>query len=119
LWNTKDVLNGEYVIKMKVYDTSNQICVDSITISVENIVRKKELLSLNNDGINDEVIFADPDIEKVEIFNIKGKLVRTLEKFPSVFDGKDDADRKLPIGVYIYKIDKKKGNKVGTITILR
>lgn len=119
LWDTKDVLNGEYVIKMKVYDTSNQVCVDSITISVENIVRKKELLSLNNDGINDEVIFADPDIEKVEIFNIKGKLVRTIEKFPSVFDGKDDAGRKLPIGVYIYKIDKKKGNKVGTITILR
>jgi len=119
LWHTKNVFNGEYTIKMKVYDTSNQICIDSITIIVENIVRKKELLSLNNDGINDEIIFAEDDIEKVEIFNIKGKLVRTINNFPSVFDGKDDSGRALPIGVYIYKIDKRKTNKVGVITILR
>jgi len=120
LWNTRDVLNGQYVIKMIAYDSLEQFSVDETTVTVNNKVRKKELLSLNNDGINDKLVFYEEKIKKVEIYNIKGKLVTTITKFPFVFDGKDNSGRSLPTGVYIYKIEKINSKpEFGTVTVIK
>ncbi len=72
--------------------------------------------SPDGDGINDYYRFiipvADESKVSVEIYNLKGKLVKFLQpetvvKAPGIdvqWDGTTDSGDKAPIGVYIYKV---------------
>jgi hypothetical protein len=77
-------------------------------------IKKKYLLSADKDGTNDVITFED-DVEYIEIYNVKGKLIKKLFS-PKTLDGKN-----LSAGVYYYRIKLKteKDIKKGTIVVIK
>ncbi len=59
------------------------------------------------DGINDVAEFEGLSGKRVtiKIFDITGKRVRTISSEPYEWDGRDDEERLLESGVYIYQLD--------------
>lgn len=85
----------------------------------------------NNDGINDYASFKFPNMRqkltstRIYIYDIRGKLVRTIEASDVVgddwlWDGRDESNRLCRQGLYLYVIEVD-GEKVcnGTISIAR
>ena len=85
----------------------------------------------NNDGVNDYARFEFPNMRqklpstKIYIYNIRGRLVRTIEMSDVVgdnwlWDGRDENDQPCRQGLYLYVIEVD-GEKVcnGTISIAR
>jgi hypothetical protein len=77
-------------------------------------IKKKYLLSADKDGTNDVITFED-DVEYIEIYDVKGKLIKKLFS-PKTLDGKN-----LSAGVYYYRIKLKteKDIKTGTIVVIK
>jgi gliding motility-associated-like protein len=101
---------------------------DVVTIPAEkNIVRK--VVTPNNDGVNDFVVFEDitfykafplnqVDNIKIQIFDLTGKIVREICD-TEIWDGKDDTGNKVSAGVYIYQYKLGNEIKTGSIIIAR
>lgn len=122
--NPEFYLEGSYFLRIIAYDEVNQTGQLMTKINIihsKEIVYQKDMLilTLNEDGKNDTIEFKfDEEIEKVEIYDIKGKLIQTLkENF--VWDGKDKNLKKLKSGIYLYKCKLKNSTvKIGKIIIL-
>ena len=80
----------------------------------------------NGDGVNDVVtlFFDNPSGVSpiVRIYDIRGSLVRELLNVgltSAAWDGRDDAGRTMPMGLYLYQVEV--GDEVGggTITLAR
>jgi len=85
---------------------------------IETLDISSPVLTPKGDGINDEVHIslvtlnldkADPH---VDLFDMQGKRLVRLEatstrqaEYSFTFTGRDDADRLLPPGVYLYRIN--------------
>ena len=87
--------------------------ISSTEISKSTQIKEKYLLSIDGNSVNDVITFED-DVESLEIFNVKGKLIKKIS-FPKSFDGRD-----LTSGLYYYKIKlKTKEVKTGIIIITK
>ena len=65
-------------------------------------------------------------VVRISIYNLSGRLVRVLleeDLFPGPInvecDGRDDKEKYVPIGVYIFQVEGVGEVRKGTITVLR
>ena len=101
--NFTAVKNGSYQLILTSYTGCNLSIPNFI-----NLVKPSNcdlIFSPDGDGINDEYFIEENGVAK--IYNTKGLLVRTLE-VPANWDGKNETDDLLPIGVYAIIIDDKR-----------
>jgi len=66
------------------------------------------MFSPNNDGIEDEVFIGTPEMTKdyyVEIYNMTGQLVKTLNNYNDGWDGRDINGKIQPNGYYVYVLE--------------
>jgi hypothetical protein len=57
--------------------------------------------------------------ERVELFDILGRRVRTLEEGLRTWDGTDDAGRRLEGGVYVFQVIAGPVRRTGSVTLIR
>lgn len=112
-----DVISTENPLSLLMDSDKNIIAVFESVTSTETQkgtqIKEKYLLSVNKDDMNDVLTFED-DVEYLEIYNTKGKLIKKLS-FPKTFDGKN-----LSPGLYYYKIKLKTQEvRTGTIVIVK
>ncbi|MCS7232191.1 MAG: glycoside hydrolase family 9 protein, partial [Elusimicrobiota bacterium] len=127
LLDTTKYEDGNYELKIKVEDIDGNIVERSVPVEIINKYfskfSEKMLLSLNNDNVNNAIDFSNNlnlELKEVNIYNIKGKLVKSIKKPPFIWYGKDNLNRTLSSGVYIYYIKTKDDKtKKGIITIFR
>jgi gliding motility-associated-like protein len=96
--------------------------------NVSNSIKKRIELRVkpnpftpNADGIHDSVKFdfkGDLD-ENIRIFDLRGKLVRTLQDSIRYWDGKDDAGNLVKGGGYIYQIKVQDTVVNGVVVVIR
>jgi len=88
----------------------------SVSSQLEIEAKDKYILSLGNDFINNEIIFGAPsDVELVEIFDSKGRLV-----LKSGYRLDNDLAKGIDSGIYFFKIKFKNNSiKTGTLIIIR
>ncbi|MEN3013417.1 MAG: glycoside hydrolase family 9 protein [Endomicrobiia bacterium] len=117
--------DGVYSLKIKVEDILGNYVEKSILIEIINKYfskfSNKMLLTLNNDNINDSVDFSDNsklEIKQVNIYDTKGSLVKNIKKAPFIWDGKDNKNRKLPNGIYLYLIETKNNSTIKGMIVL-
>lgn len=106
----------QHSLVVVVYDDKSQTSYSQINfhISSNNLV-KNYYLSLNNDGVNEDISFDSGIFEQIFIYNTKGNLVNEWSNGNYKKDIKD-----FRPGVYIYKAKLKSGNlKTGTICIIK
>jgi len=123
------VANSEYVFNSwsgDINTTENpiSIVIDSDKTIIANFnkiytkleAKEKYILSLDDNSVNDKVIFGTPEeIESVEIFDPKGKLVLKTEYMLD-----KNSVKNLNNGVYLFKIKfKNNTTKKGNLVILR
>lgn len=127
LLDTTKYPDGKYIIKVKVEDLEGNWVQKSISVEIVNKLFSKVdnriFLSLNNDNVNEYIDFSDNfslEIKEVNIYSDKGKLIKSIKKQPFIWDGKDNSDKKVTSGIYIYSI-KTKDNKItkGIIVAVR
>jgi len=117
--------------KVALYDDSNNLISVTTVNGSFTVEKQPEKISVlpnpftpNNDGFNDFVEFAFPDMfekkSEIIILNIAGRLVKRISSPEYTWDGIDGDGRVLEPGVYIYliKVDGKNISN-GTITIMR
>ncbi|MDO8733793.1 MAG: T9SS type B sorting domain-containing protein, partial [Elusimicrobiota bacterium] len=81
-------------------------------IPVKPTAREKFVTPATVDGKNDRIQFeCDSAITKIEIYDVTGKLLRTIDNGSDNWDGKDDDGNVLESGVYIYKVEAISGQK--------
>ncbi|MCX7957184.1 MAG: cellulase family glycosylhydrolase [Endomicrobia bacterium] len=110
-FNTNIFQNGNYVLNIIVYDSQNQTANYSTNITIDKSIsddviknfQKTYFLSINNDGINDIIVF--PEIG-VEIMDLKGNIIKSLNTYQ--WDGKTDNNMYINNGIYIYSYKPKK-----------
>ncbi|MEN3039129.1 MAG: glycoside hydrolase family 44 protein [Candidatus Kryptonium sp.] len=115
--NTRNYSDGEHVLKVVVYDNSNQTTQQIYPITVNNTqqpqtlhIKKFYVFSPNNDGINDKVEFGDA--ENIEIYDLRGTKVLEAKKL--------DSSTKLNCGAYIFKLKLKNGTiTTGIISVIK
>ena len=78
----------------------------------------------NGDNINESTQFNvdlpdDVEIDEINIYNIKGRLIRTLTDNQTSWDGTDQFDKTVEGGIYIYQIKTGTGIVSGTVTLIR
>lgn len=115
--NTFELTEGKTNIKIVLYDSAGNSKQSVYNVEVDNF-KDNYFISLNDDGINDNVFF-DAHSE-VKIYNLKGQLIKTITGYPKIWYAEDERGTKVAPGVYIYKILN--GNKtlaVGTITVIK
>jgi gliding motility-associated-like protein len=80
------------------------------TDSSENSFEFPNVITPNNDGINDLFEIDNlPENTEVIILNRWGNVVFSSENYQNNWDGKDDSGRTLVDGVYTYKFTTKAG----------
>jgi gliding motility-associated-like protein len=121
--------------RINLYDESGnsvatQIINGSVTVIGEVIDEEEKLTVLpnpftpNNDSYNDVVNFnlssnAIGNPTEIQIFDISGKLVRTIHQ-ELVWDGMDNSNQSLKPGVYVYILKLNGKTKFnGTVTLMR
>ncbi len=118
--------NGSYTLTIVVYDNQQQSSSTNYTITILNnenfnnnnstsnpaSLKKIYILSLNSDGKNDKIVFPQTNIK---IFDSKGNLIKELNNTQE-WDGKDNSNRFVPLGVYIYTTAQ---NEKGSIIVLK
>ena len=111
---------GENVLSMKAWDTHGNSNMASITVNIADNESVKTMHNVANypNPFNESTCFTiDYDKKNVtvdidiHIFDIAGRVVNTLEyndlnvfNLKMQWDGRDVAGRRLPAGVYIYKV---------------
>lgn len=127
LLDTTKYSDGEYTLKVKVEDKLGNITQKSISVEIVNRLfskfGKKMILTLNNDNVNEYIDFSNEfslEIKEVNIYNNKGKLIKTIKKQPFIWDAKDNSNKVASSGLYFYTI-KTKDNKTltGTVVVIK
>ncbi len=88
---------------------------DKSKLEQGSLVFSQKYLTSDGDGLNEEIMITinPPKSVKADflIFNLSGKLVRTLIRgqsinmpFPVKWNGRDDFNRRLPAGPYLYEL---------------
>jgi len=72
--------------------------------------------TFNRDGTNDRVYFSEPEDYPIQIYDRRGRRVKTLTETEGSWDGLDDNGNKVKMGVYIYQT---RSGKTGTIFVRR
>lgn len=108
-----DSWNGDYTSSEK---TITLQVVDNVKLFANFIRQKDYFLSLNPTEILNKEIYFGPDVEKIEVYNTKGKLVYTING--NKWDGKIE-DRIISIGFYILKIKTSNQEKYEKLIILK
>ncbi|MDD5067356.1 MAG: gliding motility-associated C-terminal domain-containing protein [bacterium] len=87
-------------------------------------VEKHNVLSLNNDGINDYIELTirgntSGDSIEIKIYNLRGDLVRQLPLNQTQWDGKDNMGKPVESGTYMFQV--KIGDKISTglVTVVK
>jgi len=104
------------IISTNVFITANFVGIKntSDTSLTFDYNKKIYVISKNNDGINEKIIFDEKDVEEIKLFSSKHKVV-LKKKAPYVFDGEE-----LPVGLYIFETKLKNGSKkYGFIVIIK
>jgi len=78
------------------------------TPPVKPATKDKFLTPATNNRIQFE---CDSAIKKIEIYDVTGKKIRTIDDGSDNWDGKDDDGNVLESGVYIYKVEAVSGQK--------
>ncbi len=108
---------GQHNLVVVVYDTSLQTSYLRVNFIIDenNTINKNYYLSLNNDSLNETIIFDSNVIEQIFIYDNKGKLINRWTGGVYEKNIKD-----LKPGLYIYKAKLKNGNiKTGNIFITK
>jgi len=104
------------IISTNVFITANFVGIKntSDTSLTFDYNKKIYVISKNNDGINEKIIFDEKDVEEIKLFSSKHNVV-LKKKAPYVFDGEE-----LPVGLYIFETKLKNGSKkYGFIVIIK
>ena len=72
--------------------------------------------TFNRDGTNDRVYFSEPEDYPINIYDRRGRRVKTLTESEGSWDGLDDNGNRVKMGVYIYQT---RSGKTGTIFVRR
>ncbi len=109
--------DGEYILKIVVYDSSNQTTQEFFTFIVDNI-SDKIFLNLNpNTPANKVVDFGDY-VLSYKIYDTKGKLIK--EDTSHKWDGKTTNGTFVKPGSYIYCVEKQdKKPNYGIIVVVK
>jgi len=125
-WNTEEYTNGVHSIMLKVYDSIGQVSYDFFEVIVNNQISQSETFKENEIVItpnpfrigNEEVKIKlkkmdtqnSNKIKKVEIYNLSGCIVKSLDlrqegdDFVAVWDGKNFVGDSVKSGIYICRI---------------
>jgi hypothetical protein len=124
-WDTRSVPNGQYVIKVKVYDTINQTKESSVSVNVSNslsdyeIDKKDKVVVIPNpirfDNQEVKIKLKKVDVQnsnkiKIEIYDLTGCKIKFLDinqdgdSFVSVWDGKNYDGDIVKSGIYICRV---------------
>lgn len=108
---------GIYTVTLTVKNKNGKKATDQITVAVKQessftIATKVNVLSPNNDNVNDVLSGKEMGIEAVNInafqiviYELKsGNIVFESEDMNFIWDGSDKSGKKLPAGTYIYII---------------
>ena len=80
---------------------------------------KEKVITPNGDGVNDAAYFDNlPDGVTIKIFDLSGRLVRTLNGL-AYWDGRDDGGQIVPNGAYIYQYRVNFEEVTGAIGVAR
>lgn len=79
----------------------------SPTTKVVHVMPSIQVFTPNNDGVEDVIEIGTVDMKtyKVEIFNMRGQLVRVMDRFAAGWDGRDANGVIQPNGYYVYVLD--------------
>ncbi|APZ45665.1 hypothetical protein BW723_04845 [Polaribacter reichenbachii] len=121
--NTGEITNGTIGTTYNVsYIITNGGCSKEIitTITIESCVIP-EVITPNNDGLNDRFYLNGLNVEDLEIFNRYGTTVfHKTNGYTDEFNGISKDGKELPTGTYFYKIIfKNKPPKTGWVYINR
>jgi gliding motility-associated-like protein len=72
--------------------------------------------TFNRDGTNDRVYFSEPEDYPIQIYDRRGRKVKTLTETEGSWDGLDDNGNRVKMGIYIYQTNS---GKSGTIFVRR
>ena len=133
-----DLMNGEYAIQMEAADTTgNHSALNQsgpFRFRVDEEVRLGNVVNAPNPFARTTVfsysLNQPADKIVVKIYNLKGRLLRTLEQdaptwhySEEFWDGRDENGNKLASGVYFYRFivyaGKKKIIRTGKLAIIR
>jgi hypothetical protein len=117
--NPQNFSEGSYVLTVVVYDSSGLTGTDSkiVVIKHETTQQPKQsiletyLLSIGSDDINKVVSFEVNNIQKIEVFNSKGKKIKEICTPPFKWDGKDERNNFVSSGVYFIKVSFNNGDR--------
>lgn len=90
----------------------------SAAAQAQDVRPKQATVTPNGDGFNDSAVFGITGSFEIKVFNIKGKLVRTLQNI-NVWDGRDDNGDLAESGVYAYKVKAPGVNVSGMLAVAR
>ena len=110
---------GSYILTVIVYDSEGLTSIDSKNIVLKHEVQQPQqqklletyLLSIGEDDKNRVISFNIENIQKIEIYNSKGKKIKEINSLPFEWDGKDERNNFVASGVYFIRIGFKDGNK--------
>ena len=117
---------GNNTLQAKI-DTLGDYFISAYISSAGNIANFKvsgSLVSLNNDGVNDAVIFSfesscSEDSIKIEIFDSLGRIVKTLKQGRRSWFGDNEQGKEVRSGLYIYKVQACGEYKAGKIVVVK
>lgn len=72
--------------------------------------------TFNRDGTNDKVYFSEPEDYPIQIYDRRGRKIKTLTESEGSWDGLDDNGNRVKMGIYIYQTHS---GKTGTIFVRR
>ncbi|RLD18560.1 MAG: hypothetical protein DRI36_01105 [Caldiserica bacterium] len=114
-----EVDSGENIVSATVMHFSKFAIFPVLRESVKDWKPKEKIITPEiQDGINDYVQFGLSGEFTIKIYTLNGELVRNLNNV-SVWDGKDDADRYVSSGPYIYEIEKDGKRVYGIIVVAK
>lgn len=87
-------------------------------IGASDLRPTQRIITPNGDGINDTASFSGVD-GNVQIFDIRGRRVKTISSANPVWDGTDDSGRIVQSGVYIYQYSSQGTRISGVIGVAK
>jgi len=88
------------------------------SLSLKDTKPKRKIITPFGDNpVAEFVGLAEPF--KITIFDFTGQVVREIEEYPACWDGKDESNRVVESGIYIYKIQKDGEEVTGTIVVAK